>query len=81
MQKIVFKREFFILFETVKTENVQYLEEKIQPIKIIVIKKNPEKIALNLNFKKSRLIFEKKISSRCPYSISIPKLASVGLPV
>ena len=49
MQQIVFKREFFILFDAVKTENVQYLEEKIQSIK----KKCYKKIQ-----KKSRLKFE-----------------------
>ena len=40
MQQIVFKRNFSVLFDTVKTENVQYLAEKVQPIKKIVIKKN-----------------------------------------
>ena len=33
MQQIVFKREFSVLFDAVKTKNVQYLEEKIQLIK------------------------------------------------
>ena len=42
MQQILFKRKFSILFDVVKTENVQYLEEKMQPIKKIVIK-DPEK--------------------------------------
>ena len=37
MQQIVLKREFFVLLDAVKTENVLYLEEKIQPIKNIVI--------------------------------------------
>ena len=68
MQQIVFKRDFSILFDIVKTVNVQYLEEKIMPIKKIVIQKNPEKIAKNLNFRKSRSI-SKKISSRHSYSI------------
>ena len=43
MQQISFKREYAILFDTVKTKNVQYLEKKIQLIKKIVIEKNPEK--------------------------------------
>ena len=66
MQQIVFKRKFSVLFDTVKNENVQYLEEKIQPIKKIVIEKIQKKKLFN--FKKSRSIFEK---------ISI----SIGLPV
>ena len=37
MQQIVLKREFFVLFSAVKTENVQYLEEKVEPIEKIVI--------------------------------------------
>ena len=37
MQQIIFKREFFFPFDVVKTENAQYLEKKIQPIKRIVI--------------------------------------------
>ena len=45
MQQIAFKREFFVLFAAVKTENVQYLKEKIQPIKKIVIEKIQKKIA------------------------------------
>ena len=40
MQQIVFKKEFSVLFDAVKTENLQYLEKKIQPIKKIAIKKN-----------------------------------------
>ena len=43
MQQIVFKRKFSILFDVVKTENVQYLEERIQPIKKIVIEKIQKK--------------------------------------
>ena len=39
MQQIVFKREFFVIFDAFKIENVQYLEEKMQPIKKIVIEK------------------------------------------
>ena len=38
MQQIVFKREFSILFNAVKTENMEYLEEKIQLIKKIIKK-------------------------------------------
>ena len=48
MQQIVFKREFSVLFYAVKTENVQYLEEKIQSIKEIVIEKNPGKKYLKI---------------------------------
>ena len=33
MHQIVFKREFSVLFDAVKTENVQSLDEKIWPIK------------------------------------------------
>ena len=40
MQQIIFKREFSVV---VKAENVQYLEEKIQHIKKIVIKKIQKK--------------------------------------
>ena len=39
MQQIVFKREFSVLFEAIKTENVQYLEGEIQHIKMFVIDK------------------------------------------
>ena len=40
MQQIEFKKEFTVLFDTVKTENVQYLEKKkMQPIEKIVIEK------------------------------------------
>ena len=45
MQQNVFKREFSVLFDAVKTENVQHLEEKIQPIKKIGIKKIKKKSA------------------------------------
>ena len=44
MQKIVFKREFSALFDSVKTENAQYFEEKIQPIKKFDIEKIQKKI-------------------------------------
>ena len=37
MKQIVFKSKFSISFDAVKTENVQYLEEKTQPIEKIVI--------------------------------------------
>ena len=57
MQQIVFKREFFVLFDAVKTETVQYLEEKVQPNKNIVIKKSIRKNRLKFDFKKSRSIF------------------------
>ena len=39
MQQIEFKREFYVLSDTVKTEYVKYFEEYIQPIKKIVIEK------------------------------------------
>ena len=39
MQQIVIKKEFSILVDAIKTKNVQYLEEKIQPIKKTVIEK------------------------------------------
>ena len=39
MQQIVIKIEFSVLYDAVKTENVQYLEKKIQSIKKIVIEK------------------------------------------
>ena len=61
MQQIVIKREFSILFDAVKTENVQYLEEKMQPIKRIAIEKSRKKIAENLNFVKFRSIFKKNL--------------------
>ena len=69
MQQITFKREFSIIFDAVKTKNVQYLKENIHHIKKTVLKTNPRKITENLNFKKFRSVF-KKISSRCSYSIS-----------
>ena len=43
MQQIVFKRKISFLFDSVKTENVQYLEEKIQPIKNIITEKVQKK--------------------------------------
>ena len=42
MQQTVFKIEFSVLFDAVKTKNVQHLEGKTQPIKRIVIKKFPK---------------------------------------
>ena len=48
MQQIVLKRKFSVLLDTVKTENVQHLEEKIQPIKNIFIKKNLKKKKLQI---------------------------------
>ena len=82
MQQTVFKRKFFILLDAVKSENIQHLEEKIEPIKNIVIENIQKKIVSNLSFKKYRLIFEKKkISSRTPYSISIPNLVPIGIPI
>ena len=43
MQQIVFKRKLSVLFDSVQTENVQYLDEKIQPIRKIVLKKKSRK--------------------------------------
>ena len=43
MQQIVFKRQFSVLLDAVKIENVQHLEEMIQPIKKIVSEKIQEK--------------------------------------
>ena len=39
MQQITFKTKFSVLLDAVKTETMQQLEEKIQPIKYIVIEK------------------------------------------
>ena len=50
MQQILFKRKFSVQFNAAKVKNVQYLKEKIQPIKNIVIKKNPEKNRLKFEF-------------------------------
>ena len=44
MQQVVFKREFPVLFDAVKTENLQYLEQKIQAIKKNVVEKKLLKI-------------------------------------
>ena len=48
MQQISFKREFSILFDTVKTETVQYIEEKVHPIKKIVVEKFYKKKSLKI---------------------------------
>ena len=40
---------------------MQYLKENIKPIKKNIIEKIQKKITLNLNFKKSRSIFEKNL--------------------
>ena len=40
MQQIIFKRQFPILIHGVKTKNMKYLKEKIQPIKKDCSKKN-----------------------------------------
>ena len=39
MQQILFKRQFFVLLDVVKTETVHYLEGKMQPVKKIAIEK------------------------------------------
>ena len=43
VQQIVFKRKFFVLTDAVKTENVQYLKEKIQPVKKDCYRKKKER--------------------------------------
>ena len=45
MQQIVLKRKNFFLIDSAKTENVQYLEKKIQPVIKIVIEKTQKKIS------------------------------------
>ena len=50
MQEIVFKREFSVLLDSVKTKNGQHFEVKIEPIKNIVIKKMPKKYRLKIEF-------------------------------
>ena len=39
MQQIGFRGEFSVLFDAVKIKTMQYLEEKIEPIKKIFIEK------------------------------------------
>ena len=39
MQQFAFKREIAVLFDAIRTENVQYFKEKIQLIKKIVTEK------------------------------------------
>ena len=48
MQQIVFKRKFFRSIRCSQNENVQYLEEKIQPIKKIVTEKIQKKKSLKI---------------------------------
>ena len=60
MQQIVFKREFSFLFDEVKTENVQYSKEKIQPIKKIVIEKIQKKRSLKIWILRNPERFSKK---------------------
>ena len=43
MQQILFKSEFSVLFDAAKTKNVQYLEEKVQPLKRLLSKKIQKK--------------------------------------
>ena len=50
MQQIVFKIKFTHLFDAVKIVNVQYLEEKIKPIKVSVINKIQKKNHLKFEF-------------------------------
>ena len=47
MQQFVLKRKLSVLFDAVKSKNVHYLEEKIQPIEKIVTKKSEGKKCLN----------------------------------
>ena len=48
MQQIVFKKEFSVLFDAIKTENVQYLKEEIQPVKMIAMEKSKNKKLLKI---------------------------------
>ena len=50
MLQIVFKREFSVLFNAAKTENVQYLEEKRQPVNKIVKEQIQKKNCLKFEF-------------------------------
>ena len=43
MQRIVFKREFFVLFGAVKTEIVQYWKKRYNPLKRLLSKKSSNK--------------------------------------
>ena len=72
MQQIVFKRKCSVLFDAVKTKNEQYLEEKIQSIKKIVIKKIQKKKSLKILILRNLDQFSKNIFSR--RSCSIPKV-------
>ena len=57
MQQIIVQTKFSVLFDAIKTENVQHLEEKIQPIKKIFI----EKICIFMN--KLCIFFHTAVSS------------------
>ena len=48
MQQIVFKKPFSVLFDAVKIEIVQQLEEKMQPVKKIFIEKIQKKKSLEV---------------------------------
>ena len=50
MQEIVFKKQFSVVFDAVKTGTVHYLEEKIQPIKKVVTEKIQKKNLLKFEF-------------------------------
>ena len=50
MQQTVLKREFSVLFDAVKTKNVQYLGEQTQPIRKVVIEKIQKKNRLGFEF-------------------------------
>ena len=50
MRQILFKREFTVLFNAVKAENVHYLKGKILLIKKIFIEKKKKKPRLKFEF-------------------------------
>ena len=68
MKQIAFKRKFVVIFNAFISKIEQYLEEKIEPTKMIAIKKIQKKVAYNLYFKKSVSNFD-KITSGCSYNI------------
>ena len=71
MQQNVFKRKLSVLFDTVNTKIVQYLEEKIQPIKQIVIENIQKKNRLKFEFYeiqiKTAMLEEQLFSISCSY--------------
>ena len=69
MEHIIFKREFSVLFDAVKTENVPYLKEKIELIKKIVIKKS-RKNHLKFEFQEIQIDFRKNLLLHIKFGIS-----------